>query len=139
MKTKNSPVKDEHPTATSTSSSTSAADGGSSSSAAAATSSANHPPPAKHSKKSGGGLSDKKYVVIQCTGYLQTWPLTKIEGGSSGDMGGSSGANGDADDPGSCMSCLVAVGCLQQSLDPALKDSEERNKAYVEGVVFNAR
>ena len=53
---------------------------------------------------------EKKYVLIHCTGYLKSWPLTKV----------GLGQPGEAED--SAMSCLVAVGRLQTSYQDSLAD-----------------
>ena len=54
-------------------------------------------------------LSDSRnYSIIHCTGYLKSWPPTKI------------GLDDDNDiDSDSCnLSCLVAVGKLQKPFKP---------------------
>lgn len=65
--------------------------------------------PATQSSHSGrlsspaSGTSDRKYSVIQCTGYLKSWAPAKLS--SSGDE-----PDLDADGDMSNMSCLVAIG-----------------------------
>ena len=61
-------------------------------------------------KKKKNVSTDKKYLSIQCTGYLKSWPLTKV--GLEPEATGHSAEEGD---PESCMSCLVAVGKIQPS------------------------
>lgn len=52
---------------------------------------------------SASGTSDRKYSVIQCTGYLKSWVPAKLN--SSGDE-----PDLDADGDMRNMSCLVAIG-----------------------------
>ncbi|XP_052752589.1 protein cycle isoform X3 [Galleria mellonella] len=55
---------------------------------------------------------DKKYCVVQCTGYLKSWaPAETCEGGN----GAEGGEEGDACN----LSCLVAVGRALPDLMPA--------------------
>ena len=83
-------------------------------------------------KKNGGGV-DKKYLSIQCTGYLKSWPLAKVglepEGGHGGEEG----------DPETCMSCLVAVGKIQPSFQTTIEDCLERGDTTAHGVEFTSR
>ena len=60
-------------------------------------------------KKKKSVSTDKKYLSIQCTGYLKSWPLTKVGLEPEATHGSEEG------DPESCMSCLVAVGKIQPS------------------------
>ena len=60
-------------------------------------------------KKKKSLSTDKKYLSIQCTGYLKSWPLTKVGLEPESSHGAEEG------DPESCMSCLVAVGKIQPS------------------------
>ena len=60
-------------------------------------------------KKKKSVNTDKKYLSIQCTGYLKSWPLTKVGLEPEATHGAEEG------DPESCMSCLVAVGKIQPS------------------------
>ena len=60
-------------------------------------------------KKKKSVNTDKKYLSIQCTGYLKSWPLTKVGLEPEASHGAEEG------DPESCMSCLVAVGKIQPS------------------------
>ena len=84
----------------------------------------------------------KRYVVVQCTGYLKSWAPTKLGmssgqeseteggqaataattaavGGGSEPKGNSMGRGGGGTDPLSCMSCLVAVGRILPPSAPA--------------------
>ena len=61
-------------------------------------------------KKKKSVSTDKKYLSIQCTGYLKSWPLTKV-----GLEPEATGHGAEEGDPESCMSCLVAVGKIQPS------------------------
>ena len=56
-------------------------------------------------KKKKVSSTEKKYVLIHCTGYLKSWPLTKVGLGQT--------SEGEQED--SAMCCLVAVGRLQPS------------------------
>ncbi len=97
---------------------------------------------ARRSKRSP--FVGKKYVVVQCTGYLKSWALTKI-GVSSEDLTNTavSGAPVDPEDSqsgsNSCMTCLVAVGRLQPSLDVAINDAIATDSRLVAGAEFSAR
>ncbi|XP_022833211.1 protein cycle isoform X2 [Spodoptera litura] len=71
-------------------------------------------PTAKLRKKS----NEKKYCVVQCTGYLKSWaPAEMSEGGGGG--GGASSAEVSDDGEQCNMSCLVAVGRALPDLAPA--------------------
>ena len=56
-------------------------------------------------KKKKLSSTEKKYVLVHCTGYLKSWPLTKVGLDQAGE--------GEQED--TAMSCLVAVGRLQPS------------------------
>ncbi|KAK7863688.1 hypothetical protein R5R35_003076 [Gryllus longicercus] len=62
-----------------------------------------------HRRKKQQNL-DRKYCVIQCTGYLKSWAPAKI---------GLEEAEGDGDGEACNLSCLVAVGRLQPTLGGA--------------------
>ncbi|KAL4704601.1 hypothetical protein ACJJTC_017856 [Scirpophaga incertulas] len=49
---------------------------------------------------------DKKYCVIQCTGYLKSWAASELGEAAAG----LAGNGGDGQEEGSSVSCLVAVG-----------------------------
>lgn len=89
------------------------------------------------SRRKGKGSHDKKYLSIQCTGYLKSWPLTKVGIEQSepepGDIGGSLG------ETETCMSCLVAVGRLQPSFQTTIEDCIERGRTTANGVEFTSR
>ncbi|XP_013162323.1 PREDICTED: protein cycle isoform X3 [Papilio xuthus] len=57
--------------------------------------------------------NEKKYCVVQCTGYLKSWAPAELEGGSTTGDGGEDGEAGN-------MSCLVAVGRALPDLSPTL-------------------
>ena len=81
-------------------------------------------------KKKKNPAQDKKYLSMHCTGYLKSWPLTKV------------GLEKDMPDPAeseSCMSCLVAVGRLQPSFQLTIDDCVERGQAIANGVGFTSR
>ncbi|XP_059087934.1 protein cycle-like isoform X2 [Tigriopus californicus] len=90
------------------------------------------PSSSRRYKKSHPG--DKKYVVIQCTGYLKSWALTKMGTGVTEELN-----DPESQDSNPCMSCLVAVGRLKPSLDEAIKDSVDMGFRHVPGVEFTAR
>ena len=81
-------------------------------------------------RKSGGG-GEKKYLAIQCTGYLKSWPMTKV--GLHSDYSESDNYEE------SSMSCLVAVARLQPSYRVAIEDSLERGQNTAAGVEFISR
>ncbi|XP_021933115.1 protein cycle isoform X2 [Zootermopsis nevadensis] len=53
--------------------------------------------------------SDRKYCVIQCTGYLKSWAPAKI---------GLEESEGEGDGEACNLSCLVAVGRVQPQITP---------------------
>lgn len=76
--------------------------------------------------------SDKKYCVIQCTGYLKSWASTKAnleEDDTIGD--GSDSSN---------MACLVAIGRPPPNIFAAIKPSESSpNLLNFKQIQFNSR
>ena len=64
--------------------------------------------------------ADRKYVSIQCTGYLKSWPCTKVG------LGSDFSDQETVDE--SSMSCLVAVARLQPSFRESIDDCIERGK-----------
>ena len=82
------------------------------------------------SKKKKTGV-EKKYVSIQCTGYLKSWPMTKV--GLQGDFSDDS----SVDD--SSMSCLVAVAKVQPSYQASIEDCIDRGQRTAHGVEFTSR
>ena len=94
------------------------------SSSYAASSSSGQGPEAKSGKRKKNGV-ERKYVSIQCTGYLKSWPCTKV--GLGTDFPDQEG--GDE----SSLSCLVAVARLQPSFSASIDDSVER------GIFINNR
>ena len=52
--------------------------------------------------------SDRKYNVIQCTGYLKSWPPAKL---------GLEETEGENDSESCNLSCLVAVGRIQSQMN----------------------
>jgi len=81
-------------------------------------------------RKSGGG-GEKKYLAIQCTGYLKSWPMSKV--GLHADYSESDNYEE------SSMSCLVAVARIQPSYRVAIEDSLERGQSRAAGVEFISR
>ncbi|XP_053675151.1 protein cycle [Anopheles nili] len=74
--------------------------------------------------------SDKKYSVIQCTGYLKSWAPAKI-GLEENETDG----EGD-----SCnLSCLVAVGRVQPNLNQSGKSLSRNNIPNLRNVQFISR
>merc|ERR1719285_900669 len=84
-------------------------------------------------KKKKSVNTDKKYLSIQCTGYLKSWPLTKVGLEPETSHGAEEG------DPESCMSCLVAVGKIQPSFQTTIEDCLERGDTTAHGVEFTSR
>ncbi|XP_039763204.1 protein cycle isoform X2 [Pararge aegeria] len=62
----------------------------------------------EHSQPKARKLADKKYCVVQCTGYLKSWAPANIS--ETGD--------GAADESDCNLSCLVAVGRCLADLTP---------------------
>lgn len=88
------------------------------SSSYAASSSSGQGPEAKSGGKRKKNGVERKYVSIQCTGYLKSWPCTKV--GLGADFPDQEG--GDE----SSLSCLVAVARLQPSFSASIDDCVER-------------
>merc|ERR1719153_331834 len=84
-------------------------------------------------KKKKSSSLEKKYLSIQCTGYLKSWPLTKVGLDPETSHGAEEG------DPESCMSCLVAVGKIQPSFQTTIEDCLERGDTTAHGVEFTSR
>lgn len=87
--------------------------------ASAAASSASAPAAAQssHSMRLASpvsGPADRKYSVIQCTGYLKSWAPAKLS---------NSGDDGDLDADGDLrnMSCLVAIGRIPLDIYEAIE------------------
>merc|ERR1719220_831042 len=83
-------------------------------------------------KKKKSSSLEKKYLSIQCTGYLKSWPLTKV--GLDQDFSDPDSQEGD-----SCMSCLVAVGRLQPSFKTTIDDCLDKGQTTAPGVEFTSR
>ena len=66
---------------------------------------------------------DRKYVSIQCTGYLKSWPCTKVG------LGSDFSDQESVDE--SSMSCLVAVARLQPSFSASIEDCVERGISFI--------
>ena len=91
------------------------------SSSYAASSSAGPGQETKTGKRRKNGV-DRKYVSIQCTGYLKSWPCTKVG------LGSDFSDQESVDE--SSMSCLVAVARLQPSFSASIEDCVERGMYY---------
>ena len=81
-------------------------------------------------KKKKSGV-DRKYLSIQCTGYLKSWPCTKV--GLPTDF-----SDQDSVDESS-MSCLVAVARVQPAFTASIEDCVERGQRTAHGVEFTSR
>ena len=86
-------------------------------------------PETKSGKRKKNGV-ERKYVSIQCTGYLKSWPCTKVGLGSDF----SDQESGDE----SSLSCLVAVARLQRSFSESIEDCVERGVQYLFSIVVFA-
>lgn len=85
---------------------------------------------------------DKKYRVIQCTGYLKSWSST-MSTSTDEDQDAPDGHNDDfhkaLETAHGAMDCLVAVGRIQPSLDRCIEDAVRRGFDLVPGIGFSAR
>ena len=82
-------------------------------------------------KKKKNGV-DRKYVSIECTGYLKSWPCAKVGLGSDF-------TDQESVDAESSMSCLVAVAKIQPSFASSIEDCVERGQRTAHGVEFSSR
>lgn len=67
-----------------------------------------------------GATSDRKYIVIQCTGYLKSWAPSVI-GADESDM--------DADGDLSNISCLVAIGRIPPDIYENMDEPQPMKEA----------
>lgn len=75
--------------------------------------------------------SDRKYSVIQCTGYLKSWAPAKI---------GLDEQEGDGDGETCNLSCLVAVGRLQPQISTMqTSDNNTQRQPNVRTIQFISR
>merc|ERR1719282_1486230 len=81
-------------------------------------------------KKKKTGV-ERKYVSIQCTGYLKSWPMTKVGLGS--DFSDTESVEDTS------MSCLVAVAKIQPSFSASIEDCIDRGQRTAHGVEFTSR
>lgn len=63
-------------------------------------------------------VADRKYCVIQCTGYLKSWAPAKI---------GLEESEGEGDGEACNLSCLVAVGRVQPQIAAPLSSNFTAN------------
>jgi len=72
-------------------------------------------------------VSDWKYCVIQCTGYLKSWAPAKI---------GLEEQEGETDGEACNLSCLVAIGRLQTAISTVALSS---SKPHLRPIQFVSR
>lgn len=75
--------------------------------------------------------AEKKYCVIQCTGYLKSWASTKAS------LGNEETADGEADS--SNMSCLVAIGRIPPNIFGPNGAASMPNFPNLKPIQFNSR
>lgn len=75
--------------------------------------------------------ADKKYSVIQCTGYLKSWPPAKI---------GVEEQEGDGDEDSCNLSCLVAIGRIPPNIfQPSTSTNAAHCNANLQPIQFISR
>ncbi|XP_034254536.1 aryl hydrocarbon receptor nuclear translocator-like protein 1 isoform X2 [Thrips palmi] len=79
--------------------------------------------------------AERKYSVIQCTGYLKSWAPEKMGLEESELVEGEGGAGAG----GACLSCLVAVGRLQPILSPPPRPRPGRRPPNTRPLQFTSR
>jgi len=88
----------------------------------------NNPNISINGKRKKNSTIDKKYISIQCTGYLKSWSLTKV------------GMENDLDGDDSALSCLVAVARPQPLCRSIIENCRSRSQDnYGAGVQFTSR
>jgi len=80
-------------------------------------------------KKKAGGC-EKRYLSVQLTGYLKSWPRSKV---------GLAGEPGEDCATEDCLSCLVAVGRVMPNFHATIEDCLERSESVAPGVEFTSR
>ena len=79
--------------------------------------------------RSACSSTERKYSVVQCTGYLKSWAPEKM-GLEESELGEGESA---------CLSCLVAVGRLQPMLAPPPRPRPGRRQPNVRPLQFTSR
>lgn len=74
--------------------------------------------------------SDRKYSVIQCTGYLKSWAPAKM---------GLDDHEGEGDGESCNLSCLVAVGRVPPAQIPAINPQRHHNQPNIRTIQFISR
>ena len=87
---------------------------------------------------------DRKYRVIQCTGYLKSWSssssnVVSMSTDEDGDPDHDVDFNKALENAHGAMDCLVAVGRVHSPLDRCIDDAVHRGLELVAGVEFSAR